>query len=145
MKKTRLNKKSKAPVPLCKDRIQKLIRELAIRRDGGCVLRHYAEAGQCGGYGKVSGELILQGEHLNTRERNISFADMRNIVCLCLRHHGYFKPQESKLYWELIERHLDKKTWEWYQRVKADGKTYHMTLDDWIKIEIELKSQINHS
>jgi hypothetical protein len=26
---------------------------------------------------------------------------MRNIVCLCSHHHGRFKPQHGRLYWEL--------------------------------------------
>src|SRR5665213_940960 len=50
MKLTPLRKSSKTPVALCKIRIQPLVRETAIIRDGGCVLRHYPEAGACGGY-----------------------------------------------------------------------------------------------
>lgn len=78
-----------------KDRIQALLREIVIGHDGGCILRHYPEAGACGGYRK-EGELILQAEHLNTRERNISYGDMRNIVCLCRHHHGQWKPKKRR-------------------------------------------------
>src|SRR5713226_824439 len=50
MKRTPLLQSSKSPVALCKARIQASLREITIKRDGGCVLRHYPEAGNCGGY-----------------------------------------------------------------------------------------------
>jgi hypothetical protein len=99
-----------------KVRIQALLLETAILRDGGCVLRHYETAGTCGGFGPKSGKLILQAEHLNTRERNISFGDMRNIVCLCQRHHGYFKVQNGALYGDLIRKHISEERCAWLQR-----------------------------
>ena len=142
MKRTPLRRKSKSEVALCKNRIQKLLRELVIIRDSGCVLRDYPETGQCGGYTN-DGELILQGEHLVTRSNSISFGDMRNIVCLCKRHHGYFKPQHSRLYWELIEKIIGKERWEWVKRVEADKKPYPMRLYDWQKIEMVLHKELN--
>lgn len=143
MRKTPLNKIGKSEVTKCKLRIQALLRKMAIIRDGGCILRHYEEAGQCGGYGKVSGELILQAEHLNTRERNISFGDMRNIVCLCQHHHGYFKPQYSLIYWDLVRRHIGEDRWAWLQRVIKDRKSYPMGLWDWGKVEAALKQDLD--
>lgn len=142
MKRTPLRKNSKSPVAQCKVSIQALLREIAIRRDGGCILRTYPEAGACGGYGPKSGKLILQAEHLNTRERNISFGDMRNIVCLCQRHHGYFKQQNGALYWDLVRRHIGPERWEWLRRVIADRKTYPMGIYEWAKIEMALKQDI---
>ena len=98
----------KDTVTKAKKRIQALLRQLAIARDGGCVLRNVCtEAGQCGGR-RGDGELILQAEHLVSRTRSVSFGDMRNIVCLCLVHHGYFKQRQSRLYWELIEKIIGK-------------------------------------
>src|SRR5690349_21322602 len=67
--------------PEVKRRIQVLLRDIAIAQDGGCVLRFYPEADNCGGYRK-DGQLILQAEHLVTRKNSVSYADMRNIVCL---------------------------------------------------------------
>lgn len=96
----------------------------------------------CGGYGPKSGKLILQAEHLNTRERNISYGDMRNIVCLCQRHHGYFKQQNGALYWDLIRRHIGPERWEWLQRVIADRTTYTFTSHDWLKIEVALRQEL---
>jgi hypothetical protein len=143
MKRSPLRQNGKSETAKAKVRIQALLREIAIQRDGGCVLRHFEEAGQCGGYGPKSGLLILQAEHLNTRERNVSFGDMRNIVCLCQRHHGYFKQQNGALYWDLIRRDIGPGRWAWLQRVIADRKIYPMSAYDWLKVELALKQELN--
>src|SRR5450755_1339404 len=134
-----MRRTAQTPSAQAKKRLQALLREIAIRRDGGCVLRNYVEAGLCGGYGPKSGMLILQAEHLNTRERNVSYGDMRNIVCLCQRHHGYFKPQNGALYWDLIRKHIGEERWAWLQRVIADRKSYPMGIYEWGKVEMALK------
>ncbi len=77
---TPLKTKGDSEVAEVKKRVQALLRAIVIITDGGCVLRHYTEAGACGGYRK-DGELILQAEHLITRKNSISFGDLRNIVC----------------------------------------------------------------
>jgi hypothetical protein len=121
-----------------KERIQTLLREIVVLRDGGCVLRWYPEAGQCGGY-RTDGQLILQAEQLVTRSNSVSYADLRTIVCLCRHHHGHFKPEHSQLYWELIERHIGPERWAWIKRVEADKRPYRFYLSDWLKIESALK------
>lgn len=134
----------KDAVPQAKKRIQALLREKAIQRDGGCVLRHYPEAGPCGGYRKDGG-LILQAEHLVTRVNSISYGDMRNIVCLCRHHHGRFKPQHGRLYWELVERHVGPERWAWIRRVEEEHrnhKTHRMTLWDWQKVDLALRADL---
>ncbi len=140
-RKSPLKQKSENPTAECKERIQALLRAIAIIRDGGCVLRFYSQAGACGGY-RNDGTLILQAEHLNTRERNISYGDMRNIVCLCQRHHGYFKPQHGALYWSLIRRHIGEQRWAWLERIIADNRTYHMGLHEWVLVEIALRAEL---
>jgi hypothetical protein len=59
---------------------------------------------------------------------------MRNIVCLCQRHHGYFKVQNGALYWVLIRRHIGEERWGWLQRVIADRKICPMSASDWFKV-----------
>ena len=57
MRRMQLAQKSSSDTALIKDEIQDLLREGAIKRDGGCILRHYPETGECGGYrndGEVS-------------------------------------------------------------------------------------------
>ena len=137
-----LRTKGKSEVAQCKDRIQALLRANAIKKYGTCVLVKYPEAGECGGLGSKSGKLILQAEHLNTRQRNISYGDMRNIVLLCLHHHGFWKEQHSRLYWELIEKIIGPKRWEWLKKVEADKKDYNFVLYDWQKIELSLKQAL---
>lgn len=141
MRKSPLRRKSKTPVAKLKREIQSLLREIVIARDGGCVLRAFSEAGECGGY-RNDGELILQAEHLNTRERNISYGDSRNIVCLCMRHHFYFKKQHSRLYWELIEKVIGQERWKWLKRVEADRKSYAMGEYEWSKIKLFLIEEL---
>lgn len=141
MKKSPLRRKGKSETSKTKDRIQKLLRECVILRDKGCILRHYTEAGKCGGY-RNDGELILQAEHLNTRERNISFGDLRNIVCLCLYHHGYFKQKQGALYWDLVRRHIGEKRWKWLQRVITDRKVYPMGAYEWGLTEKVLQQEL---
>ena len=140
--KNQVKKSSKSPVALCKKRIQALLRESAIRRDKVCVMSHYPEAGECGGYGKKSKKLILQAEHLNSRERNFTFGDMRNIVLLCKNHHFYFKKKHGALYWSLIRKHIGEKRWAWVEMVIQDKKVYKMNSMDWVLIEIALSTEI---
>lgn len=77
-----------------------------------------------------------------TRSNSVSYGDLRNIVCLCQRHHGFFKPQHGRLYWELIERHIGPERWAWIKRVEADLRPYRFFLSDWLKIEAALKSDV---
>ena len=105
------------------------------------MLRHYPEAGACGGY-RTDGELILQAEHLNGRQHSVSYGDMRNIVCLCRHHHGHFKPEEPLLYWNLTERHIGKERWDWLQRVVADKRPYSFRAADWKAIEAALRAEL---
>lgn len=128
-----------APV---KKRIQALLRELVIHRDGGCILRKYPESGACGGYGPVSGLLILQAEHLRSRAYSSTYADPRNIVCLCSHHHGHWKERNSALYWDIIRRHLGEGGWGWLQFALRDTKAHRMTEWDWEKQAIALKVEI---
>lgn len=144
MKRSPLRKQGKSETAKAKRRIQALLRKLVMLRDGGCILRHYRpQAGECGGY-RQDGELILQADHLITRSNTATYGDSRNVVCLCKRHHGYWKPQHSHLYWELVKEHIGEKRWEWFKRAEKDRKPHGMTLWDWGKVEIGLKQEIEN-
>lgn len=127
-----------------KNEIQALLRQIAIRRDGGCILRHYKSEitpryQECGGYRK-DGELILQAEHLHTRSNLSTFADTRLIVCLCKRHHGYYKPQYSDEYYEIVKKHIGKERADLLKRVKED-RGVHRGID--LKMELlNLKKEL---
>lgn len=127
LKRTKLAKKSKAPRAVLKDQIQALLRDIAIKRDGGCILRDLQGIPRCSGY-RNDGELILQAEHLVTRSSTNYFGDTRNIICLCKFHHIIWKPQYSKDYWEAVEKVLSPSRWQWYLRAKADDRPYQVDL-----------------
>lgn len=136
-----LRKKSASPTAECKDRIQALLREIAIIRDGGCVFRNYPESGDCGGYRK-DGELILQFDHLNTRARNISFGDARLGVCVCLRHHFYYKKQFPFEYERIAIEVIGEKRATLLHRVREDRKSYPFGIYEWGNIELALQQEL---
>lgn len=134
-----LRKKAKNPVSKTKGRIQALLRLRAIERDGGCVLRDYPITGECGPY-KADGDLILQAEHLVGRANSISYGDLDNIVCLCMKHHFYFKKQHGALYWSLIEEIIGPERWEKVQAWERDKSPHRMYASDWLRIEESLST-----
>lgn len=129
-----LRASSKEPIAQAKVRIQARIREIVIARDGGCVLRHYPEAGPCA-CRKSDGSLILQAEHLVTRAASRYYADLRNVVCLCKYHHFFFKKRQGLTYWTLIRRHLGEAHWAWVEAANADRAPHRM---DWRAEEAKL-------
>lgn len=120
-----------------KEQIQKLVREVVMLRDGGCVFRH--EKGHiCTGFAK-DGHLILQADHLISRSNSATFADTRLIVCVCKGIHGW-KSVGSNLrksqYDERIKKLLPKETVELWDRCEKDSwRAVKMGAYDW-KLEI---------
>jgi len=110
-----------------KQDIQDILRKIVIIRDGGCILRHYPEAGSCGGYRK-DGQLILQAEHLHTRSNAASFSDTRLVVCLCQRHHGYYKPQHADEYFKIVRKHIGKERSDLLTKVQEDYSPHKVDL-----------------
>lgn len=127
MKRTRLKMRGTSDSSVLKDEIQALLRQIVIKRDKKCLLSHYPETGACGPR-RNDGELIYQAEHLNGRSHMISFADSRNVVLLCQRHHIYWKPQNSRRYWEIIEEMIGPTRWDYFKKVEADRKAYKIDL-----------------
>lgn len=139
--KTGLKMRGTLDTSVIKERIQSILRQIAIKRDGGCLLRNYPDTGLCGSYTK-SGDLILQAEHLISRSNGNTFGDTRNIICLCQRHHIYWKPQHSQQYWEIIEAELGVKRWEWLQAATVDYKRHKTYKVDWKLILIGLEQEL---
>ena len=127
LKRTRIRVAGKSTTSELKAEIQALLRQIVILRDGGCWLRHSPESGACGGYRK-DGELILQAEHLHTRANASSFSDSRLVVCICQRHHIYWKPQHSARYNALAEDYIGKKRAELWKRVREDYSPHKVDL-----------------
>ncbi len=120
--------------------IQALLRQIVIIRDGGCWLRHFSQSGACGGY-RNDGELILQAEHLHTRSNAASFSDSRLVVCICKRHHIYWKPQYSDLYNKLARDFIGKERSELWDKVRDDWRPHKIDLKlEKLALEQELKA-----
>lgn len=144
MKRTKLRLVGKSSSSVLKREIQALLRQIVIKRDGGCFLRHYKskitpQYANCGGY-RNDGELILQAEHLHTRSNASSFSDTRLVVCVCQRHHIYYKPQHSAEYNELARDFIGKKNAQLWDRVKEDRTAHKVDLVlEKLALEKELK------
>jgi len=123
-----------------KREIQALLRQLVILRDGGCWMRHYSEAGSCGGR-RNDGTIIYQAEHLHTRANSASYADSRLVVCICVHHHIHWKPQHSARYNELARDFIGEKRSKLWAAVQADRSPHKI---DWkiaiIGLNQELKA-----
>src|SRR6266481_491384 len=132
MKRSYIAKLGKSDFSKTKRRIQSLLRQIAILRDKNCVLNRYSITGACSG--------PFQAEHLASRSISISYGDMRNIVLLCQRHHIFWKPQNSRMYWELIEQIIGPVRWNYIKLVEADKKPYKM---DWLLVEVSLQHQLS--
>lgn len=131
LKRTKLRLVGHSTTKEIKDEIQAIMRQIVILRDGGCLLRNSPVAGACGGRRK-DGELILQAEHLNSRTHAVSFADHRLAICLCKRHHIFWKPQEPDLFYRLVKELIGKERTELLEKVQQDFSPHKM---DW-KLEL---------
>lgn len=148
---SQLAKSSGDTVALVKDRIQGLARQIVIKRDGGCILRHIAGRHpgfpQCGGY-RSDGELVLQADHLVTRANAATYADTRLIVCLCRDHHGWKSLGNNARkaeYDELVRAILPPervKLWDDAEAFARRHQPTRMTLWDWQKTELALNNEL---
>jgi hypothetical protein len=124
---TKLRIAGKTDVAETKRNIQALLRDIVIKRDGGCILRSFAieypygPLSECNGYAK-DGHLILQADHLIRRSNAATYADSRLVVCLCKGHHGWKSLGSNlrKKQYDAIVRQLLSpervKLWDAYER-----------------------------
>lgn len=127
-----------------KNEIQALLRQIVILRDGGCILRHFKneinpQYQECGDFRK-DGQLILQAEHLHSRNNASSFSDTRLIVCICRRHHIFYKRQYPDEYYKLVKKHIGTIRSILLERVQNDHTPYKIDLKlEKIALEKELQ------
>lgn len=139
LKRSRLKVAGHSSSSELKVEIQAVLRQIVIKRDGGCILRNYSETGLCGGYRK-DGELILQAEHLHTRSNAASFSDSRLVVCLCQRHHIFYKPQHADEYYKIVRKHIGTIRSIILDRVQQDYSPHKVDLKlELIALKQELK------
>ncbi len=139
LKRTKIRVAGHSSTSDLKREIQAILRQITTYRDGGCILRHYPRTGMCGGHRK-DGELILQAEHLHTRSNASSFADTRLVVCLCQRHHIFYKPQHADEYYRIVREHIGKERSDLLTRVQSDYSPHKQDLKmDLLALKQELK------
>lgn len=143
MKRTPLKRKTKlrvaghSTVAEQKREIQALVREVVIKRDGGCVLRKIRN---CGG---EIGQAVLQADHLITRANSATFADTRLIVCLCRPCHGGFKKWHEKEYNALVRMILSPERVKLWDKCERDSwKPQRTSSYDWKMAIIALKQEL---
>lgn len=144
LRRTRLRVAGTSSTSELKREAQSILRAIVISRDKGCILRNYEnelnpQYRECGGYRK-DGEMILQAEHLHTRSNASSFADTRLVICLCQRHHIYYKPQHSDEYYRIVRKHIGKERSDLLDRVQQDRSPHKQDLRlDILALKQELK------
>lgn len=142
LKRTRLRVAGQSSTKELKNEIQGVLRAIVTLRDGGCILRHYPEAGNCGGYRK-DGVLILQAEHLHTRANAASFADSRLVICICRNHHIFYKPQHADEYYRIVRKHIGPERSALLTRVQEDYMAHKVDLKlELLALKQELKKHV---
>lgn len=138
---SKLRLKGSSDVSVLKDEIQDLVREIVIRRDGGCILRDYTGVPPCGGY-RNDGELVLQADHLITRANSATYDDTRLIVCVCKGHHGWKKYNE-KLYNAAVRELLSPARVTLWDRAEEERhRPTHRISSDWRVSVAALKQEL---
>jgi len=149
VKRTILKQKGTSDTALIKDKIQNYVREIVIRRDGGCI---FADHGRffgsgipnCNGYAN-NGHLILQADHLITRANSATYADTRLLVCICKGHHGWKKWNEKR-YNELIRPLIGPDRCALWDKCHAARYTpTRMYASDWKKELAALKQELRNT
>lgn len=133
LRRTPLRTKGRNPTALMKEKIQAILREIVILRDGGCIFRHYkneinSQYRECGSRPTKDGHMILQAEHLHTRANASSFSDTRLVICICERHHIHYKPQHSDEYYRIVKKHIGPERAKLLEAVQNDRTAHKVDL-----------------
>jgi hypothetical protein len=125
-----------------KKEIQKLLRQIVIIRDGGCIFRHYPEAGACSGWGSVSGELVIQADHISSRGNSLTYGLSQNVIGICAGHHGFWKKRHPALWAELTRKHIGEERFKQMVKLGSQTARQSFTAYDWGKVAIGLKAEL---
>lgn len=136
LKRTRIRVAGTSTTAQLKKEIQRLVREVVMVRDKGCILR---EARRCGG---EIGKAVIQADHLITRANSATYADTRLIVCVCRNCH-FWKKYHEKEYDLLVKQIISKERVDLWDRCIADRlRPVRMGAHDWKLEIINLKSEL---
>ena len=138
MKRTKLRVAGVSTTAQDKKEIQRLVREIVIKRDQGCVLRRLRN---CGG---EIGQSVLQADHLITRANSSTYADTRLIVCLCKACHGGFKQWHEKEYESLVKKVISQERVELWDKCEEDRQAHRTWKPDWKLAILLLNKELEH-
>lgn len=138
-RRTPMRRKGTSETAKCKARIQALLRQIVMKRDGGCILR---DKRRCGAILGQPGH-VFQADHLITRANSATYADPRLVVCVCKSCHG----------WKSLGSNLRKKQYDELVRTilppdrvalwdKAEQDSWRPSKVDWALEEIALQAEL---
>lgn len=135
MKRIKLRVVGHSTTAQLKQDIQALVREIVMKRDGGCILRNYRHCG-C-----EIGKTTMQADHLITRANSATFADTRLIVCVGQPCHFWKKYHEQE-YNNLVRKIISEKNvilWDKCEKDRQAHMTYKM---DWALEILALRKEL---
>jgi len=135
IRRTKLRLVGHSTVSEQKQEIQRLVREIVMKRDGGCVLRKLR---RCGG---EIGETVIQADHLITRSNSATYADTRLIVCLCRGCHCWKRWNETE-YNDLVRTVISPDRVVLWDRCEEDRKRHIVYKPDWKMAIIVLNQEL---
>lgn len=120
--------------------IQRLLREIVIKRDGGCILRNVRN---CNG---LPGQAVLQADHLITRANAATYGEPRLVVCVCRSCHYWKsvgsnrnKEQYDQMVWKLLP--ADRASL-WQKCKEASWMPTRKYATDWRLVQAHLKQEL---
>lgn len=138
MKRSRLKMRGTSETSVLKEEIQDLLRQVVMKRDGGCVLRGIRH---CGGELDTEG-VVIQADHLITRGNSATYADSRLVVCICKSCHGW-KHYNEREYDEVVKTVLSEETIElWDKCLKDSWNPTRKYSADWKLHILQLKQEL---
>lgn len=154
MKRTPLKRQSDSPTAKIKREIQKTLREIKLKEQGDCWVKLLfnrrgevnmdsdarfviAEMGDC--------DEVKQYDHLESRARNISYANPKLGVLVCRRHHfwhGSPRKEQRETYERLVRLFIGPERAKLWDKVKNDRKNYPMGIYEWNREIMALKQEL---
>lgn len=133
MKRTKIRVKGISTTAQLRDDIQALVREIVMKRDGGCILRKIRNCN----------DPVKQADHLITRSNSATFADTRLIVCLCRSCHGWKHWNENE-YNNLVRQLLSKERVELWDACEKERQAHKSYKADWSMMVLALTQELKH-
>lgn len=140
LKKSVLRKLGKSPASVIKREIQRLLREICLKRDKGCILRSV----RCGA---VLGDrgVVWQADHLLSRSNAATYGDPRLVTLVCKSCHAW-KSLGSNLrkseYDRLVRSILLPERVKLWDLAEIEAGRYKGVKVDWLLTELALKKEL---